>query len=79
MVGTNVAETAAIRLTPPIMTKPMSPANTAPDIQDATPKEVSIPDAMLLAWGMLPEPNELTTVAMAKKTASHFMPRPYSM
>ena len=72
MNGTTVPATAAMRRMPPTMTRNISVASASPDTHDGMPKEVSRPDAMLLLWGMFPEPTELSTVAAAKNTASHF-------
>ena len=61
--------TAAIRLMPPTVTKNSQRRQDKPD--PTRESEESRGRAMLLLWGMLPEPMALNTVATAKKTASH--------
>ena len=79
MTGTTLEVTAAMRLIPPIITKPNNAARTNPVIHIGRPKELSIPDAKLLDCGRFPEPIELITVATAKNIASHFIFKPCSM
>ena len=71
MNGTMAAATRAIHLMPPMITRPSRIASAPPLSQCGMPKERSRPLAKLSAWGMLPEPRVLTTVATANSTASH--------
>jgi hypothetical protein len=58
---------------PPMMIRKRQTERRAPEIQGATPKLDCMALAMLLIWGMLPVPKAQMMVAMAKRTASHFM------
>ena len=68
MTGTIRDVTAAMRRMPPMITSAISAASTSPLTQVGMLKEASSPDARLLLCGKLPEPKELTTVAMDRLT-----------
>ena len=68
-----------MRVMPPMITSASSADMNMAVISGSRLKVLSSPAAILLIWGRLPVPKELSTVAMANSTASHFSLRPFSM
>ena len=78
MKGTRIAQTKAIDLTPPRMTRDVSSAMKMPTAHVGMPKVSWASNAMELACTVQPMPKEANAVKTAKSIASHFMFRPRS-
>ncbi len=78
MNGTSLSHTAAIFVTPPRMTKAVSPVMTRPVIHGEMPIDCWARAEIELACVMLPMPKAATAVSAANSTPSGLLPRPRS-
>ena len=79
MTGMIFSVTPAIRLMPPIMTKPTMNRVTRPVITGEIEKVEESAEAIEFACAMFPIPREARIQNAAKREASHFAPRPRSI
>ena len=79
MIGMILLATAAILVIPPIMMIHKSPPKTKPVISLGTENSVSMTFAMLLIWGIFPDPIAQIIIKAEKSIATHFIFRPFSM
>ena len=77
--GTSRSVICAMRVMPPISTRPASAAKTAPITTKGTPKVALTLPASELACTLAPMPNDARKPKAAKRAASHLRPRPREM
>ena len=71
--------TDAIRLIPPIMIIQSKAPKNNPVNNLGTENSVFITSAILLIWGILPDPIAVIIIRKANKIATHFIFKPCSM
>ena len=58
---------------------PTTTARSTPVVRPLIPNSPSIAPAISLLWEMFPIPKQAKPATSENSTASHFMPRPFSM